>query len=337
MRYLVDEMGWENFQNTILKERAVMRATQSVIVKLDIDDSAAEIKKSISISEEFGTPNQDGYSRWCKTSTAKQKQDGYCCVFINLEAGDITSNQLLSLACICQEFSAEGFARNSFSQGIVLRWINETDLPRLYARLIDSGLAKSGSLTMASPVGCSGTTSCNLALTNSHRLAKEVQRKFLELKLDNDEDLSDSTIKISGCPNSCGQHEIATIGFYGGGGRVGKDMYPNYQMSLGGRSDEQTMLGVNCMRVPAKRVIPVILKIIELFKKNKKSSDTLSSWINRIVEGNENSEIKSVSEFKTILSPLVIPPTMKEDADFYSDYGSDTSYHTVTGKGECAA
>jgi len=69
---------------------------------------------------------------------------------------------------------------------------------------------------MASPVGCSGTSSCNLALTNSHRLAKEIQRKFLELKLDEDDDLRDATIKISGCPNSCGQHEIATIGFFGG-------------------------------------------------------------------------------------------------------------------------
>jgi sulfite reductase (ferredoxin) len=337
MRYLVDEMGWDDFQNTILKERAVMRATQSIIVKLDIDDSATEIKKPISISEESDAPNTDGYFRWCKTSTIKQKQDGYCCVFINLEAGDITSNQLLSLADLCQEFSAEGFARNSFSQGIVLRWIDEVDLPKLYARLIDAGLAKSGSLTMASPIGCSGTTSCNLALTNSHRLAKEVQRKFLELKLDDDEDLSDSTVKISGCPNSCGQHEIATIGFYGGGGRVGKDMYPNYQMSLGGRSDGQTALGVNCMRVPAKRVIPVILKIIELFKKNKKSEDTLSSWVNRIIEETEDSEIKSINDFKTILSPLTIPPTMEEDADFYSDYGSDTRYHTITGKGECAA
>jgi len=337
MRYLVDEMGWENFQNIILKERAVMRATQSVIVKLDIDTSVTEIKKPISISNESGTSNPDGYSRWYKTNIVKQKQKGYCCVFINLEAGDITSSQLLSLADICQEFSAEGFARNSFSQGIVLRWVSEIDLPKLYPKLIDVGLAKSGSLTMASPVGCSGTTSCNLALTNSHRLAKEIQRKFLELKLDEDEDLNDSTIKISGCPNSCGQHEIATIGFYGGGGRVGKDMYPNYQMSIGGRSDELTTLGVNCMRIPAKRVISVILKIIELFKKNKKSEDTLSSWINRIVEEKEDSEIKSINDFKTILSPLIIPPTMEEDAEFYSDYGSDTRYHTITGKGECAA
>ena len=155
----------------------------------------------------------------------------------------------------------------------------------MYEKLIDSGLAKSGSLTMASAVGCSGTTSCNLALTNSHRLAKEVQRKFLELGLDEDEDLRDSSIKISGCPNSCGQHQIATIGFYGGGSRLGKDMYPNYTMSLGGRFDKDAMLGHHTARVPVKRVIPVILKIIELFKQHKQSDDTLDKWINRIVHG----------------------------------------------------
>ncbi len=337
MRYLVDEMGWDKFQNLVLKERAIVRATQSVIVKLEVDDTPNEIKRPISVSGTDGKQTLDGYSRWYKTTTFKQKQDGFRSVFVTLEAGDITSNQLRSLAQICRDFSAEGFARNGFNQEIVLRWVAEDDLPRLYSRLLEGGLANSGSLTIASPIGCSGTTSCNLALTNSHRLAKEIQRKFLELKYDEDEELRDASIKISGCPNSCGQHEIATIGFYGGGGRLGKDMYPNYVMSLGGRSDGDAMLGANCMRVPVKRVMPVIFKIIEIFKKNKKSVDTLSLWINRIVKGNEDSEIKSVNDLKKILSPLVVPPTKAEDEDFYQDYGSDTSYHTITGKGECAA
>ena len=337
MRYLVDEMGWDNFQNLVLKERMVVRATQSVIVKLEVDNTPKEIKRPIRITDMDGRSPPDGYSRWLKTTTFKQKQARFRAVFLTLESGDMTANQLRSLAKICSEFSAEGFARNGFSQDIVLRWVAEDDLPRLYSRLLEAGLANPGSLTMASPVGCSGTTSCNLALTNSHRLAKEIQRKFLELKLDEDQTLHDATIKISGCPNSCGQHEIATIGFYGGGGRVGKDMYPVYQLSLGGRADGEAMLGVNCLRVPAKRIIPIILKIIELFKKNKKQDDTLASWMHRIVKGNENSEIKSVNDFKKILEPLTIPPTKEQDKDFYADYGSDSSYHTKTGKGECAA
>lgn len=337
MRYLVNDMGWEKFQNLVLKERAIVRATQSVITRLEVDHAPSIIKRPIKISDESGSSIPDGYTRWLKTNTIKQKQTEYSSVFITLEAGDITSNQLTSLATIIQEFSSEGHARAGFVQNIALRYIHDDDLSRLYSKLLTVGLAKSGALTMAAPIGCSGTTSCNLALTNSHRLAKEIQRKFLELKLDQDDDLRDSSIKISGCPNSCAQHGIATIGFFGGGGRVGKEMYPNYQMSLGGRSDGETMLGATCHRIPAKRVIPVILKIIELFKQNKKSNDTLKDWIHRIVNGKEDSEIKSILDMRKALDSFTIPPTKEEDPDFYNDYGSDSSYHTKTGKGECAA
>ena len=337
MRYLVNDMGWEKFQNLVLKERAIVRATQSVITKLEVDHSPNEIKRPIRISDESGESAPEGYARWLKTNTVKQKQSGYSSIFITLEAGDITANQLNALADLIRDFSAEGKGRFGFVQNVALRYVYDDDLPRLYSKLLEVGLAKSGALTMTAPIGCSGTTSCNLALTNSHRLSKEIQRKLLELKFDEDDDLCDSSIKISGCPNSCGQHGIATIGFFGGGGRLGKDMYANYQMSLGGRSDGDTMLGQTCLRVPAKRVIPVILKIIELFKQNKKSNDTLQSWIHRVVNNNEDSEIKSISDIKKVLEPLVVPPTKEADPDFYLDYGNDTSYHTKTGKGECAA
>jgi len=337
MRYLVNDMGWEKFQNLVLKERAIVRATQSVITQLEVDHTPNEIKRPIRISDESGEAAPEGYARWLKTNTVKQKQSGYSSVFITLEAGDITTNQLNALADLIRDYSAEGKGRFGFVQNVALRYVDDDDLPRLYSKLLESGLAKSGALTMTTPIGCSGTTSCNLALTNSHRLSKEIQRKLLELKFDEDDDLIDSSIKISGCPNSCGQHGIATIGFFGGGGRVGKDMYANYQMSLGGRSDGDTMLGQTCLRVPAKRVIPVILKIIELFKQNKKSDDTLQSWIHRVVNNNEDSEIKSINDIKKVLEPLVVPPTKEEDPDFYLDYGNDTSYHTKTGKGECAA
>ena len=336
MRYLVDEMGWDKFQNLVLKERAIVRGTQSVIVRLLVDKKPTEIIRPISVSTENGSV-PDGYARWLKTNTYKQSQDEYHSVFITLEAGDITASQLRSLADITRDFSAEGFARNGFSQNIILRYVHETDLTKLYSRLINEGLAKTGSLTMSAAVGCSGTSSCNLALTNSHRLAKEIQRKFLDMKLDEDDELTGATIKISGCPNSCGQHEIGTIGFYGGGARVGKDMYPNYTMSLGGRFDENAMLGETCDRVPVKRVIPVLLKVIELFKENKQKNDSLVSWIDRVIRGNESSGIKSINDIKKAISPLLIPPTKEEDPDFFLDYGSDTSYHTITGKGECAA
>jgi sulfite reductase (ferredoxin) len=337
MRYLVDSMGWEQFQSLVLKERALVKMTQSVIVRLSVDQTPQKLEPHVRISGFDGKSIPDGFSRWHKGNTFAQKQPGYYSVSITLEAGDVTASQMRAMAEISKEFSAEGYARTGFVQDIYLRYIAEDDLPRLYSKLLEVGLANPGSLTMVHPIGCSGTTSCNLALTNSHRMAKEIQRKFIELKLDEDEDLREASIKISGCPNSCGQHEIATLGFYGGGGRVGKDMYPVYQMSLGGRSDGDTMLGVNVLRIPAKRVIPSILKLIETFKANKKQGDDFKSWIHKLVTGHADSQVKTIDDVKKILLPFTREPTIEQDKDFYADYGSDSGYHTRTGKGECAA
>jgi sulfite reductase (ferredoxin) len=337
MRYLVDSMGWEQFQSLVLKERALVKMAQSVIVRLSVDQTPQKLEPHVRISGFDGKSIPDGFSRWRKGNTFAQKQPGYYSVSITLEAGDITASQMRAMAEISKEFSAEGYARTGFVQDIYLRYVAEDDLPRLYSKLLEVGLANPGSLTMVHPIGCSGTTSCNLALTNSHRMAKEIQRKFIELKLDEDEDLREASIKISGCPNSCGQHEIATLGFYGGGGRVGKDMYPVYQMSLGGRSDGDTMLGVNVIRIPAKRVIPSILKLIETFKTNKKQGEDFKSWIHKLVTGHADSQVKTIDDVKKILLPFTEAPTIEQDKDFYADYGSDSSYHTRTGKGECAA
>ena len=333
LRYLVNQMGWDKFRNLVLKERDVVRATQSVVVKMPVGPPIPEITGRVHISHRTGEAPA-GYARWLKSNTFAQKQDGYHTVFVGLEAGDITSTQLRALSDIIREYSSEGTGRIGFNQNIAMRYIHEDDLMPLYSRLLESGLAKSGALTMATPIGCSGTTSCNLALTNSHRLAKEIQREFLSRDLDNDDALRTSSIKISGCPNSCGQHGIATIGFFGGGGRMGHDMYPSYMLSLGGRADADAVLGQNVLRVPAKRVIPVILRIIEIFRERAQPRDDLKSWIHRVVM---NGDDTTIPEIRNMLSPLTTPPTMDEDPDFYADFGSDSSYHTKTGRGECAA
>lgn len=198
MRYLVNEMGWEKFQNLVLKERAIMKMVLSLVVQLEVDKTP-EVLRKISISSEMPSVPQ-GYSRWVKSNTVKQKQPGFSSVFLTLESGDVTSNQLRAIADIAREFTADGQIRNGFTQDMVFRHVKDEDLPRLYAKLLEVGLANPGALTMASVVGCSGTTSCNLALTNSHRLAKEVQRKFIELKIDEDDNLEIQLLRLVDAP-----------------------------------------------------------------------------------------------------------------------------------------
>jgi sulfite reductase (ferredoxin) len=192
---------------------------------------------------------------------------------------------------------------------------------------------------MSSTVGCSGTTSCNLAITNSHRLAKEIQSKFIELGLDTEDDLRDSTIKISGCPNSCGQHEIATIGFYGGASRIDGTMTPTYTMSFGGRDGEEGMLGRSVMRVPAKRVIATLIKIIEIYKQERNANESLAMWIGKLLNGvvNGKGQIKNFDDIKTALAQTISLPTPNEDPEAYMDYGNDIKFSAKTARGECAA
>jgi sulfite reductase (ferredoxin) len=223
--------------------------------------------------------------------------------------------------------------------------VREIDLPDLYGKLASAGLANPGALTVASAVGCSGTTSCNLAITNSHRLAKEVQRKFLELGLDIDDSLRDATIKISGCPNSCGQHEIATIGFFGGATRMNNTMTPTYTMLFGGSAGEAGELGRAVMRVPAKRVIDTTLKIIELYKKERAAAaaaaddndETLHQWIIRLIKGQGSGSIKNLEDMKAALAQVIQLPSPQQNPDVYRDYGSDSHFTAKTARGECAA
>jgi sulfite reductase (ferredoxin) len=346
MRYLVNEIGWEKFQKMVLKERTIVEMTISEFTKnlyqVHFNNSYVPTNKStkfnkLPIVETNISTTSNGYDRWLHTNVIPQKQEGYFTIFITLGAGDITANQLRSLASLIRKFSSESIARNTPQQNFAIRYINNNDLPAVYKKLMAIGLANPGALTITSAVGCSGTTSCNLAITNSHRLAKEVQRTLLELGFDVDNDLRNSTIKISGCPNSCGQHEIATIGFFGGAARIENSMAPVYTMLFGGNGYEDGKLGKAIMRVPAKRVIDVIQKIIELYKNEKFSSETLDMWIDRIINSNGSGNIKNIDDIKTVLTPVTQLPPFEEGQEFYQDYGNDIKFVAKTARGECAA
>jgi len=346
MRYLVNEMGWEKFQKLVIKERSNVEMTVSLetLGRYKVETEPQNMRqllngKKLPLINEKVDVNSDPYKRWLHTNVVSQKQNGYFVVFITLGAGDITASQLRSLAKTIRDYSGEGCARNTPNQNFAIRFIKAKDLPEFYNDLAKSGLANPGALTMSSAVGCSGTTSCNLAITNSHRLAKEIQSKFIELGLDTADDLRDSTIKISGCPNSCGQHEIATIGFYGGASRIGGTMTPTYTMMFGGRDGEDGLLGRTVMRVPAKRVIPTLTKIIEIYRKERSENESLSVWIGKLINGavNVKSQIKNLDDIKTVLMSIISLPSAEEDPDAYMDYGNDIKFSAKTAKGECAA
>src|SRR5215467_1687701 len=347
MRYFVHEIGWDTFQRMLFKERSIVEMTMAGSTlesfRVLLEKHQREIFKiqkkhlELPILNTQNTSRDDSFNRWINTNTVPQKQQGYFTAFVTLGAGDITASQLRVLSAAIRDFSIERTARNTPQQNFAIRYINGKDILNFYTRLADAGLTNPGALTIASAVGCTGTTSCNLAITNSHRLAKEIEYKFLELQFDIDEDLKDSTIKISGCPNSCGQHEIATIGFFGGASRIENSMAPTYTMLFSGSTGEQGELGKTIMRVPAKRVIDILRKIIEIYRQERSEKETLKHWIRRIVNGAGTGNVKSVENIKVLLSPIAQLDPIDIDPESYKDYGSDIRFSAKTARGECAA
>lgn len=345
MRYLVHEMGWEKFRQLVLKERINVEMTISFSTAKAFDPTSeytsvtavSHKNKYLPVINNLQDFDVSAYQRWVHTNVISQRQDGFNVVMVTLGAGDITSNQLRGLARIIRNLSDEGSARNTPNQNFAVRFVHTENLPAFYKGLLEIGLANPGALTIASAVGCSGTTSCNLAITNSHRLAKEVQLKLLQLNMDMDDSLKDSTIKISGCPNSCGQHEIATIGFYGGASRIGGSMAPTYTMLLGGRGGENGELAKSMMRIPAKKVISTILRIIEIYRQERKENESLNSWVRRIVDANGDGKIRNLNDLKLALVELTNLASITEDPEAYRDYGNESKFSAKTAKGECAA
>ncbi len=334
MRYLVHDMGFAKFRELVLKERSIVNLTKSVLVKLDIRESKDYEPYRDDIEfKPFNTP--EGFERWYKGNVIKQKQRGYVTVLIPLQAGDITARQLRALSDICREYSAEGHVVTTPWQGLAVRYVKEYRLVDMYKALKDTGLANYAS-SITSVVGCTSTTSCNLAITNAHRLAKEISSRLVGLGLDMDDAFKDTTIKLSGCPNSCGQHMIATIGFFGAAVRVNNTLTPAYNMLLGGKVGKENSLGTIVARVPAKRVIDVILELIDVYRRERNDGEGFASWIDRVLAG-EGNGIKDINALRLIIEEAARLPSADEEPEVYTDYGSENRFIVRTARGECAA
>src|SRR5204863_8184335 len=163
---------------------------------------------------------------------------GYCAVIARLIRGDVTSAQLRALGRIARDFS-DGTVRTSNDQNTLLRFIAEAALPAVHAALDDAGLGREGARTISDVTACPGADTCNLAVTHSRELALAIGDRLDEANGDADTVAlaRKLDVKISGCPNSCGQHHVAAIGFHGTMRRVGGRAVPEYQLHLGGGID----------------------------------------------------------------------------------------------------
>ena len=238
----------------------------------------------------------------------QQRQTGYSVVTIALPLGDLTSQQLRELAEIARSYVGETI-RLTVEQNIVLRWVSDADLPSLYQSLFTIGLAEPGAGTIADITACPGTDTCKLGIASSRGLVAELQSRLTQQGDTLDSSVEQLRIKTSGCFNSCGQHHIADLGFYGVSRNIGGYAVPHFQVVLGGKWRENGgSYGLASMAIPSKRIPEVVDRITKRFVEERQEHETFQDYTQRVGK----------RAFKEMLNDLASVPAHDLQPDYYS-------------------
>ena len=327
MKFLVVKLGLEEFKRLVLEERASLPIDPRWTSYLADAEKEQEQPSRPPGLLQIGAKEPEDLHEWRASNVYAQRQPGYVTVTLTLPLGDITADQLRALATIARKYVNET-VRTTVEQNIVLRWVSESDLPALYADLTRAGLNQAGAGTLLDPTSCPGTDTCKLGISSSRGLAGELRMRLAENAVARDEAIRNLRIKVSGCFNSCGQHHVADLGFYGVSRNKSGYAAPHFQVILGGQWTENGgAYGLAIGAVPSKRVPETVDRILRRFLAERQGSESFQAFIRRIGK----------AECKRMLEDLMVLPAHAEDASLYTDW-HDVREYTLgdMGVGECA-
>jgi sulfite reductase (ferredoxin) len=332
IKFLIQDLGIEKFRELVLEERKILpfdpRWTEYIKeAQAEFQESplkpSGELPSLVAIEGLNG--NSDNFKRWLRFNTRPQKQPGYVTVTVALPLGDITANQLRSLSDIVRRFTKET-VRTTVEQNIVIRWVSKSDVRELFSALHAVGLGDPGAGALVDITSCPGTDTCKLGISSSRGLAAELRKRVSEKSFQQDAAVQNLHIKISGCFNSCGQHHVADLGFYGVSRKIAGYAVPHFQVVLGGEWERNaSSYGLPVVAIPSKNIPQVVTRLTDRYVAERKTGETFKGFTKRLGK----------AELKIMLDDLTKPPT--NDRSFFSDWGDPREYTLGDmGVGECA-
>jgi sulfite reductase beta subunit-like hemoprotein len=267
------------------------------------------------------------YDKWVATNAVEQKQSGYYVVLVRCLMGDLSSDDLRAVAGIARRWCG-GRIRTTITQNLALRWVPEAALPWVYEELAQAGLAQPDAHRIYDVTRCPGADTCQLALTHSRGLAEAITDS-LSIRFADVPEFKDVSIKISGCMNSCGQHHIADIGFYGASSEVDENPIPQYVMLIGGRTTEGfAEFGKPVARMPARRAPEALECLLDFYRDEREEGESFRGFVDRV----------GIARIKESLSSYSATVPFGIDPGLYRDLGAESEVFTAeVGQGECAS
>jgi sulfite reductase beta subunit-like hemoprotein len=333
IKVLIDRIGIDEFRGMVeeelrsdwIRERDFAGAVGDLSFQHDEEARAP----SRPARGSTGSPNGDRreVGRFLATNVQPQRQSGFSTVEVKVSRGDLTVEQLRGLARIMRDFTG-GYARTTVGQNLVLRWVRDETLYDVYRRLKDLDLADAGAGEITDVVSCPGTDSCKLGITSSMGLNQAVQDRLAQMHT-GDELTRRIHIKISGCPNGCGQHHIADIGFYGASIRVGENTIPAYIPHIGGRYvDGEVRFGTRLKaRLPAKRVPEALERWIRHYQSERHDGEEFGAFAKRV----------GTAQLESLVRDLAMPAQFGlENMSLFIDWTKNAPFQVIRGEGECA-
>ena len=326
IKFLIANLGIDEFRRLVLEERQKLSPDPRWTAHLATVNEQMEeaLKAGVSLN---GSERPEGFEAWYATNVYKQRQPGYVAATVTLPLGDASAEQLRALADIARRFVKDTL-RTTVEQNILFRWLSEADLPEFYRAIRAIGLGAADAATIVDVTACPGTDTCKLGIASSRGLARELRYRLSEKSLELDQAVKNLRIKVSGCFNSCGQHHVADIGFYGINRNVKGFQVPHFQVILGGKfRDNAGEYGVAVGAVPSKRVPEAVLSITEYYVRRRLRDESFQDFVRRIGK----------KEIKDLLEDLTKIPAHEVGPSYYTDWGDPREFTlTDMGTGECA-
>jgi sulfite reductase (NADPH) hemoprotein beta-component len=268
----------------------------------------------------------DTEERWLRSNVRRQKQSGYSIAIVTIPLGDLTAPQFRIIADLAAAYS-DGTVRVTVEQNLVFRWVKTSRLHDFYGAIRAARLNYSGHGTIADVVSCPGAESCRLAVTQSRGLGHllgEHLREHPEVAAA----AGSGDIKISGCPNGCGQHHVAAIGFQGSIRKLGERAVPQYFVTIGGGADgEGASFGRVAAKIPARRAPEAVDRLVDLYQAERRDGEGLADFYRRA----------DVARVKDVLSDLERLTDAEARPEDFIDLAEDHEFTPEVMDGECSA
>ncbi|MBW3621405.1 MAG: nitrite/sulfite reductase, partial [Actinobacteria bacterium] len=328
LKFLVKKLGREVFLEKVLarREELLAEGMRSTITPHPVGPGEADVPLPEELPAELATVVENATDRfrgWVNGNVLRQRQGDRFAVFAAIYLGDLTTEQFRGIARVMRDNDLED-ARLTIRQNVVIRDVPADRLAYVWAGLAELDLVRPLAEKSGDVVSCPGAETCNLAITASRGLGEAITNELERTALDQVEGVS---INISGCPNSCGQHQAWDLGFSGLAMRDSKgNEGPGYRVYVGGHiEDGGAKYGDYVTKVPAKNAPIAATRVLEKFKAERQGDEPVWQWYERVGK----------AELKEVLADLTGIAEKEDDPSYFVDLGNSSSFEVILGQGEC--